>query len=86
MSSQDNTNSEFDIPVGQGFGYPHQVFTDPEVAAEIPHTEEKEGVNNDRFIGNYCETCDKCGETRCWCNSSNWGEEVIDVENPNAKP
>ena len=24
----------------------------------------------------------KCGKTRCWCNSSNWGEELVDVENP----
>ena len=47
--------------------------------------EEKE-VNNDKFIGNYCETCDKCGETRCCCNSSIWGEELVDVENPNADP
>ena len=80
-----------DVPVGQGLGYPPQVFTDPEFAANVSHTEE-EGVNNDvegnrhQFIGNYCETCDKCGETRCWCNSSDWGEELVDVENPNANP
>ena len=84
MSSQDNTNSETDVPVGQGFGYPPQVFTDPEVAADVPHTKGEEEVNNNKFIGNYCETCDKCRETRCWCNSSDWGEELIDVENPNA--
>ena len=65
MSSQDNTNSETDVPVGQGFSYPPQVFTDPSFAAEVPHTEEEEEVNNDQFIGNYCETCDKHGETRC---------------------
>ena len=51
--------------------------------ANVPHMEEEE-VNNDKFIGNYCETCDKCGETRCWCNSSEWGEELVNVENPNA--
>ena len=54
--------------------------------ADVPHTEEEVEVNNDKFIGNYCETCDKCGETSCWCNSSDWGEELIDVENPTANP
>ena len=38
------------------------------------------------FIEIYCETCEKCGETRCWCNSSDWVEELVDVENPNANP
>ena len=86
VSSHDNTNSETDVPVGQGLGYPLQVFTDPEFAADIPHTEEEEEVYNDKFIGNYCETCAQCGETRCWCNSSDWGEQLVDVENPNANP
>ena len=27
--------------------------------------------------------CDNCGETRCWCNSSDWGEELLEVENVN---
>ena len=62
-----------------------QVFTDTEFAVNVPHMEEEE-VNNDTFIGNYCETCVKCGETQCWCSSSNWGEELIDVENPNTNP
>ena len=30
--------------------------------------------------------CDKCGETRYWCNSPDWGEELIDIENPNTNP
>ena len=30
------TMSETDIPVGQGFRYPPQVFTDPEFAATEP--------------------------------------------------
>ena len=85
ISSHHNTTSETDVPVGQGLGYPPQVFTDPEFAANVPHTEEEE-VNNDKFIGNFCETCDKCGKTRCWCNSSNLGEELVDVDNPNANP
>ena len=57
MSGNDNTNSETNVPVGQGLCYPLQVFTDPEFGANVSHTEEEE-VNNDvegnsqRFIGN----------------------------------
>ena len=47
--------------------------------------EEVEEVNN-KFIGNYCETCDKNGETRCWCNSSDWGEDLIDIDNFTTNP
>ena len=77
--------------MGEGLGYPPYIFTDPEFAVNVSHTEEEEVNNNvegnrQKFIGNYCETCDKCGETRCWCNSSNWGEELVDVENPNTNP
>ena len=39
--------------------------------------------NNDVVTGNYC---DKCGETSCWCNSSDCGEELIDVENSTTNP
>ena len=64
-SHDDNTTSETDIPVGQGFRYPPQVFTDPEFAATVPQTEEEEEeVGNNKFIGNYCDTCAKFGETR----------------------
>ena len=80
-SSHDTTTSETDGLVGEGFGYPLQVFTDPEFEAAVPHTEEEEEVNN--FIGNYCKRCNKSGETRCWCNISDLGEELSDVETPN---
>ena len=55
-------------PLGEGFSYPPQVFTDPEFAANVSHTEEEE-VNNvegnrHKFIGEYCEKCigihDRC--------------------------
>ena len=36
-----NTNSETDVPMGEGLGYPPQVFTDPEFAATISHTEDE---------------------------------------------
>ena len=80
-----NTTSETDVPVGQGLRYPPQVFMDPEYAATVPQTEEEEeGVSNNKFLGMYCELCTKCGETYCWCNSSDWGEGLLDVEKPNA--
>ena len=41
MQTEDNT-SETDVPVGQGFRYPPQVFTDPRYAMTVPHMEEEE--------------------------------------------
>ena len=38
-SSHGTTTTETNVPVGEGFGYPLQVFTDPESAAEVPYTE-----------------------------------------------
>ena len=64
---------------------PPQVFTDLEYAANVSHTEEEElnnvEGNREMFIWNYCEKCIGTHD-RCWCNSSNWGEELVDVENP----
>ena len=71
MQTKDNT-SETDVPAGQGFGYPPQVFTDPTCAAVMPHTEEEGEVEQEsKFLGKFCKFCDRCGETHCWCNSSN---------------
>ena len=73
--AEDNTTSETDVPVGQGLRYPPQVFTDPKYAAAVPHMEEEEEQSgNKNFLGRYCEFCNKCGETYCWCNSSHWKE------------
>ena len=77
--------SETDMLVGQGFRYLPQVFTDPEFAATVPQMEEEEEeVSNNKFIGKYCDTGTKCGETYCWCNSSDWEEGLLDLKNPNA--
>ena len=42
VSSNNNTNSGTDVPVGEGLGYPPQGFTDLEYATNISHTEEEE--------------------------------------------
>ena len=65
IQTKDNT-SKTNVPVGQGFRYPPQVFTGPMYAAEMPHTEEEGGVEQEsKFLGKYCEFCDRCGETHC---------------------
>ena len=71
--------------IGQGLRYPPQAFTDPEYAATVPQTEEEEeGESNNKFLGKYCELCEKCDGTYCWHNSSDWEEGLLDVEKPNA--
>ena len=87
MQTEDNT-SETDVPVGQGFRYPPQVFTDPKYAAAVSHMEEEEEeqAGTSKFLGRYCEFCNKCGETHCWCNSSDWEEGLLNVEKPNSNP
>ena len=86
IQAEDKT-SETDVPVGQGLRYPPQVFTDPKYAAAVPHVEEEEEqAGNKNFLGRYCEFCDKCGKTYCWCNSSDWEEGLLNVEKPNSNP
>ena len=85
MQTEDNA-SDTDVPVGQGFRYPPQVFTDPKYAATVSHMEEEEQPDKSKFLGRYCEFCDKCGESYCWCNSSNWEEGLLNVENPSSNP
>ena len=84
-SNNTNTNSETDVPVGEGLGYHPQVVIDPEYAANISHTaDESINVEGNRlnFIGEYCEKCVGT-HNRCWCNTSIWDEELVDIENPN---
>ena len=79
--------SEKDVPVGQGFRYSPQVFTDPRYGAKVPHMEEEEEqAGKSKFLGRYCEFCDKCGKTYCWCNSSDWEEGLLNVEKTNSNP
>ena len=82
MQTKDNT-SKTDVPVGQGFRYPPQVFTDPRYTATVPNMEEEEEQSGkSKFLSRYCEFCDKYGKSYCWCNSSNWEEGLLNVENP----
>ena len=86
MQTEDNA-SETDVPIGQGFRYPPQIFTDPTYTATVTHTESEGKVKQERiFLGKYCTFCDRCGKTHCWCNSSNWEEELINLDDPNSNP
>ena len=85
VSNDSNTYSETDIPMGEGLRYPPQIFTDPGLAANIPHTEnEQSNTEEDRvnFIGDYCEKC-ASQYNRCWCNTSDWSEDLVEIENNN---
>ena len=82
----ENNPSETDIPTGQEFGYPPQIFTDCTYTAAMTHTDlEGEIKHGTNFLGRYCEYCDRCRETCCWCFSSNW-EEGLDVNYPTLTP
>ena len=86
MQTEDNT-SETDVPMGQGFRYPPQVFTDPTYAMAIPQTEEEgEAEQEGKFLGKYCEFCDRCSESHCWCNSSDWEERMLNTERSGFNP
>ena len=84
--TEDNA-SETDIPTGQGFGYPPQIFTDPMYAATTAHTvSEGEVKQNRKFLGKYCKFCARCNEKKCWCISSDWEEELINIDESNSNP
>ena len=86
MQTEDDA-SETDIPLGQGFGYPPQIFTNPTHMTTMTHTESEGQVEQERkFLGRYCEFCDRCNETHCWCNSSNWKEGLTNVGDPSSNP
>ena len=87
MQTKDCT-SETDVPTGQGFRYPPQVFTDPMYTEITPQTEEEEGevAQESKFLGRYCEFCDRCGKSYCWCNSSDWEEGMLDMERSKFNP
>ena len=48
-----------------------------------PHILEGEVKHETNFSGKYCEYCNRCKETHCWCFTSDW-EEGLDANNPNS--
>ena len=86
MQTEDGA-SETDVSTGQGFRYPPQIFTDPTYTATMTHTESEGEAKQERtFLDKYCKFCDRCSKTHCWCNSSNWKEGLINVDDPNSNP
>ena len=80
MQTKDNT-SETNVPTGQGFRYPPQVFTDPMYAVAMLQTEEEgEAKQESKFLGKYYEFCDRCAKSHCWCHSSDWEEGMLNTE------
>ena len=83
MHTEENS-SEIDIPTDLAFGNTPQNFTDPTYTAAVTHTDsEGEVTHKTNFLGKYCEYCDRCGETHCWCFTSDW-EDGLDANNPNS--
>ena len=86
MQTEDDA-SETGIPTGQGYGYTSQIFTNPTHTTTMTHTESEGEVEQERkFLGRYCEFCDRCNETHCWCSSSDWEEGLTNVNNPSSNP
>ena len=81
MQTEDNA-SETDIPTGHGFGYLPQIFTDHTQST----TSGKEITEERKILGRYCEFCNKCNETHCWCSSSDWEEGLTDVNDTSSNP
>ena len=74
--------SETDIPMGQGFGYLPQIFTHPTHST----TSEGEMKQERKFLGRYCEFCDKCNETHCWCSFFDWEEGLTNINDTSSNP
>ena len=86
MTTEDDA-SETAIPTGQGFGYPPQIFTNPTHMRTMTHTESEGKMEQERkFLGRYCEFCDRCNETRCWCSPFDWEEGLTNVNNTSSNP
>ena len=83
MHTEENS-SETDIPTGLGFENLSQIFIDPTHTVAVTHIDSDREVKHEtNLLGKYCEYCNRCRETRCWCFTSNW-EEGLDVNNPNS--
>ena len=71
----------------KGLGTPPQIFTEPIYASAIPQMEEeKESEQERKILGKYCKYCYRCGESYCWCDSSDWAEELLNTEQPASTP
>ena len=80
----EENSSEIGIPTDLVFGNPPQIFTNPTYTAAVTHTDSEEEVKHETtFLGKYCEYCNRCRETHCWCFTSDW-EEGLDANNPNS--
>ena len=82
----DSTNLETELQDAKGFVYAPKLFTNPNYAVTEPLTESEDNeieLVNKNFIGEYCGECVKRYD-RCWCDKSDWDEELMEVEPPKA--
>ena len=92
-SHHTNTNSETDIPTGEGFRYPPEIFTNSKFITTMSTSENEldDIPNRPNFIGEYCEKCYTQTHpvlNSCWCNNSDWSDDLNTNkdENPNLEP
>ena len=67
--SVESTDAETYIQTGKGFSFPPLIFTDPEHAANMPHSDMDcvtERPQLDSYVGDYCEDC-VTKWSRCIC-------------------
>ena len=71
-------SSEIDIPTDLVFGNTPQNFTEPTYIAAVTHTDsDGEVKHKTNFLGKYCEYCDRCRETCCWCFTSDGKRDLM---------
>ena len=80
----EENSSEIDIPTDLVIGNAPQIFTDHTYNAAVTHSDsEGEVKHKTNFIGKYCEYCDRCRKTHCWCFTFDL-ENGLDANNPNS--
>ena len=71
----------------KGSGIHHKSSPTPHMQQQQPTLNSEGEVKQERkFLGKYCKFCARCNETHFWCNSSNWEEELININDPNSNP
>ena len=81
----EENSSEIDIPTEPVIGTPPQNLYTPHIHCSCDPCTDSEGevTYKTNFLDKYCKYCNRCGETHCWCFTSNW-EDRLHANNPNS--